>query len=146
MKYGFLLSVLAGIFSLTAGAVVSEYSHAEEMSCSEIKAEKQDLKEQYKSGKHNERKAFDNWDKYYKELHSIEYGGTESPLADTAKACRDGDGPNELFCKEALKRYDELSEKEGNAKKELDASKVDADEMGDKMRALGQKARDSGCK
>jgi len=145
MKYGLMLSVLTGIFVLAAGSLVSEYSHAEEMSCSEILANKQDLREQYKTEKHNERKAFNNWDKYYKELHSIEYGGTERPLADTAKACQEGDGPNEHFCKDALKRYDELAGKEAQAKKELDATKENANQLGENMRALSQKAKVNGC-
>lgn len=145
MKYGIILSVFAAMFTIAAGSVISGYSQAQEMSCSEILSKKQELKQQYKAEKHNERKAFDNWDKYYKELHSIEYGGTERPLADTAKACREGDGPSGLFCKEALKRYDELAGKEAQAKKELDATKKNANQMGMNMRALSQQAKEKEC-
>lgn len=145
MKFRIMLTVLAGVFTFMAGSAVCGYSYAQEMSCSEILANKQDLREQYKTEKHNERKAFNNWDKYYKELHSIEYGGTERPLADTAKACREGEGPNEHFCKDALKRYDELAGKEAEAKKELDATKENAEQLGDNMRAFSQKAKEKGC-
>jgi len=146
MKYGLLLLVAAGMFALAADRGLSQDTSAEETGCEEILSEKQDLKEQYTAQKHNEKKAFSNWDKYYKELHSIEYGGTERPLAETAKACREGDGPDKPFCKEALKRYDELAEKEGQAKKELDATKENAGQLGASMRALSQKAQEKGCK
>ena len=145
MKYRLLLLVATGMLALTAYGVLSQDSGAEEVSCEEILSEKQDLKEQNTALRHNDKKAFNTWDKYYKELHSIEYGGTERPLADSAKACREGDGPGGLFCKEALKRYDELAEKEGQAKKERDATKEKADQLGANMRALSQKAQESGC-
>lgn len=116
-----------------------------DMSCEEIVSRQNDLKEQYRSQRKSKKKAFENWDKYYKELHSIEYGGTERPLADTANQCREGAGPDELFCKEALKRYDELSGKEAEAKLELDQAMHNAENTGQEMEALNAKAEESGC-
>lgn len=123
----------------------SQDSEDQEMSCDEIMAQEDVLKKDYKSAKHAESKAFKNWDKYYKQLHSIEYGGTERPLADTAKACESGEGPDELFCKEALKRFGELSSKESKAKKELDAAKAQAGQKGEEARVISAKAEAQAC-
>lgn len=140
MKYTLILLM----FTLTM-TVYAQDSEEGASSCSEIMAQKEEIKKEYKSAKHNESKAFKNWDKYYKQLHSIEYGGTERPLADTAKACESGEGPNELFCKEALKRFGELSGKESQAKNELDAAKAKAAEKGEEEGEISAKAEAQGC-
>ena len=145
MRYIAMLFMVACVFALSAGFVTAQEAQNEEMSCEEIMAQKGELRKEYKSGKHAERKAFEKWDKYYKEIHSMTYGGTDRPLADTVKSCDEGDGPNELFCKEAKKRYNELASKEAEAKKELDATKQQAEEKGGQMRVLGAKAESQGC-
>lgn len=145
MRYFAMLFILAGVFTLSGVLAQAEQAQTEEMSCEEIMAQKDELRKEYKSGKHDERKAFKKWDKYYKELHSMTYAGTEMPLSDTVKSCNKGEGPDELFCKDAEKRYNEISSKEAEAKQELDAQKEDAEKKGDEMRALGAKAKSQGC-
>ncbi len=146
MKNSVVCLILTGMFTLIIGSVISDHSQAEEMSCAEIRAGIAEVRKEYKRAKHKEKKAFDNWDKYYKELHSYEYGGTDRPLAYSAKACREGEGIDERFCKGALDRYDELSGKEAAAKKELDTIKENADQMGGNLAGLRKKADMKGCK
>lgn len=139
----FLLAVIAICAPLSIAW--AQDGESSSMSCEQITSRQNELNEQYKSQRKHKKKAFENWDKYYKQLHSIEYGGTERPLADTAKQCKEGGGPDELFCKEALKRFDEISGKEAQAKQELDSAEQDLAETGSELDKLNGLSENKGC-
>lgn len=145
MKYKVIILVLTGMFTAIALSAFYDHSLADEMSCTKIKSKYKEDKEAYKRAKHEEKKAFDKWDKYFKELHSYEYEGTGRPLADNAKACREGEH-GEIFCKGTLHRYDDLAGKEAEAKKELDTIKQNADQMGVNLSELRKTMIMNGCK
>ena len=144
MKNSLILLILTGMFTPIVLSVLFDCSVAEEVSCTEIKSSYMEDKEAYKRAKHEEKKAFDKWDKYYKELHSYEYEGTDRPIADNAKTCRE-EGSDDFFCKGTLRRYDELAGNEAEAKKELDTIKQNADQMGADLSELRKQMNMNGC-
>lgn len=139
------------MFAIVAGLTVSilyfgyESSYSQEVDCSELSARIKEAEREYKDAHNEQVKAFRNWDKYYKQIHSDTYGGTEKPIADTAEECKSGEGPGGDFCKRALEEYGKLASGEQAAKAELDAAKKNAAKAYGKLDTLKKESKDNNC-
>jgi len=94
----------------------------EAQDCKEILAQLEEAKAVHNADYKAKGKAFNNWRKYNKELHSMSYEATDEPLADSAEKCEKGDYLGKGFCKGVLEEYNKILAKEKPAKAELDAA------------------------
>jgi len=135
--------LLLGFFVVPA--ILASNAIGQEADCEAIMSQLKEAKTQYRDSKHEAKKAFENWDKYYKELHSYTYEATDQPLAVSAKKCETGDYLGKDFCKGAVQKYDEISEKEGPAKVELEGARAKAGEARQNYNMLVKQADSQGC-
>ncbi|TFG77158.1 MAG: hypothetical protein E4H21_04235 [Thermodesulfobacteriales bacterium] len=111
-----------------AEAPKAEAPTEETSDCDEILAQLEEAKSKYNTDYRAKGKAFNNWRKYNKELHSMSYEATDEPLADSAEKCEKGDYLGKDFCKGALEEFNKISAKEKPAKEELDAAEAKSKE------------------
>lgn len=140
-----LMFTLTGALALSAVLAGVEYAAGQETDCKKITAQIQEAEKEYKPLKDKQKKAFDNWSKYYKQLHSDTYAGTEKPLADSAKDCDSGEGVDEEFCKGVMEEYNQISAKEQETKKEFDAAREEAAKASNKIFELKRQAKMNKC-
>jgi peptidoglycan hydrolase CwlO-like protein len=142
LRKGLILTLVCGVFVLIG---VTKYGAAQETDCGEIMESLKAAEKAYKEARHEQKKAFEEWDKYYKKLHSDTYAGTEEPLVDTMEKCGEGESEPGGFCTRADEDYQDISAKEQEKKKALDEAKQNAAEAGGKVEELKQQAKDGGC-
>lgn len=139
------------IFAIIAGLSVIilspdyDASHGQDVDCAELSAQIKEAEKEYKDAHKEQVKAFRNWDKYYKQIHSDTYAGTEKPIADEAEKCESGGDTGGDYCKGTLEDYGKLTSGEQGAKAELDAAKKNAAESYGKLDALKKQAKESNC-
>ena len=119
-------------------------AHADN-NCDAVQAQLEAAKSQYKADFKEQKKAFENWSKYNKELHSYSYGLTDEPLADSYINCKSGEMDNKDFCKGVMEKYDEITSKEAPSKAEYDAAEDKADASRQAYNDLVSEASDIGC-
>ena len=137
------LFVLMGVFIIPAMLAAS--AAAQDIDCEAVMSQLPEVKAQYKRSKSEEKKAFENWDKYYQELHSFTYEATDQPLAVSAEKCKTGDYLGKDFCKGAIQKFDEISAKEAPAKVELDAAKAKTAEAMQNYNDVRSQSRQQEC-
>jgi len=142
LRKGLILALMCAVFVLLGG---TEYGAAQETDCGQIMENLKAAEKAYKEALHEQKKAFGEWDKYYKKLHSDTYAGTEEPLADTVDKCGEGESEPGGFCTRADEDYQDISAKEKEKKKAFDEAKQNAAEAGGKVEELKQQAKDGGC-
>ncbi len=135
--------LLLGFFVVPA--ILASNAVGQDADCVAIMSQLKEAKSEYKDYRHEAKKAFENWDKYYKELHSYTYEATDQPLAVSAKKCETGEGLGKAFCKGALDKYNEISAKEGPAKVELQGARAKASEARQNLNLLVKQADMEGC-
>jgi hypothetical protein len=113
--------------------------------CKEILAQLEEAKSKHRTDYRAKGKAFNNWRKYNKELHSMSYEATDEPLANSAQKCEKEDYLEKDFCKGVLKEYNKISAKEKPAKAELDAAAAKSKESKTKYNILLREAYDMNC-
>ncbi len=113
--------------------------------CEEILAQLKEAKAVHDVDYKAKGKAFNNWRKYHKELHSMSYEATDEPLADSAEKCEKGDYLGKDFCKGALEEFNKISAKEKPAKAELDAAAAKSKESKTKYNILLREAYEMNC-
>ncbi len=139
----FMLFAVLGL--LVIPTIFASYANGQDADCEQVMSKLKEAKSQYKDCKHEAKKAFENWDKYYKELHSYTYEATDQPLAVSAKKCEAGDYLGKDFCKGAVQKYGEISAKEGPAKVELQGARAKASEARQNYNLLVRQADMEGC-
>ena len=135
--------LLLGFFVVPA--ILASNAVGQDADCVAIMSQLKEAQSQSKDYRHEAKKAFENWDKYYKELHSYTYEATDQPLAVSAKKCEAGEGLGKAFCKGALDKYNEISAKEGPAKAELMSARAKASEARQNYNLLVKQADMEGC-
>ena len=135
--------LLLGFFVVPA--ILASNAVGQDVDCEQIMSQLKEAKSEYRDYRHEAKKAFENWDKYYKELHSYTYEATDQPLAVSAKKCETGEGLGKAFCKGALDKYNEISAKEGPAKVELQGARAKASEARQNLNLLVKQADMKGC-
>ena len=135
--------LLLGFFIVPA--ILASNAIGQDVDCEQVMSQLEEAKSQYKADYKEQKKAFENWDKYYKELHSYTYEATDQPLAVSAKKCEAGEGLGKAFCKGALDKYNEISAKEGPAKAELMSARAKASEARQNYNLLVKQADMEGC-
>lgn len=135
--------LLLGFFVVPA--ILASNAVGQDADCVAIMSQLKEAQSQSKDYRHEAKKAFENWDKYYKELHSYTYEATDQPLAVSAKKCEAGEGLGKAFCKGALDKYNEISAKEGPAKVELQGARAKASEARQNYNLLVRQADMEGC-
>ncbi|MEQ9619000.1 MAG: hypothetical protein RIG61_07470 [Deltaproteobacteria bacterium] len=143
-RKGLRLAIIAGlsIIVLSGGY---DSSHGQDVDCTELSVEIKEAEKGYKDAHDEQVKAFRNWDKYYKQLHSDTYAGSEKPIADTAEECESGEDHGGDYCKGTLEEYEKLTSGEQEAKAELDVAKKNAAETYAKLDALKKQAKENNC-
>jgi len=139
IKYFALLSVLL------IPAIFTFEATAQDADCEATITQLEEAKSQFKADYKAQKDAFYNWDKYYKELHSMTYEATDEPLADSAMKCETGDYLGKAFCKGAIQKYNDISAKEKPAKAKLNAAEAKANESRQNYNNLVRQASDMGC-
>ncbi|MEE8043899.1 MAG: hypothetical protein V3T32_02075 [Thermodesulfobacteriota bacterium] len=139
----FMLFAILGL--LVTPTIFASYAIGQDADCVAIMSQLKEAQSQSKDYRHEAKKAFENWDKYYKELHSYTYEATDQPLAVSAKKCEAGEGLGKAFCKGALDKYNEISAKEGPAKAELMSARAKASEARQNYNLLVKQADMEGC-
>ena len=117
----------------------------EAQDCEEILAQLKEAKAVHNADYKEKGKAFNNWRKYNKELHSMSYEATDEPLADSAEKCEKGDYLGKDFCKGVLEEYNKILAKEKPAKAELDAAAAKSKESKTKYNILLREAYEMNC-
>jgi hypothetical protein len=135
--------LLLGFFVVPA--ILASNAVGQDVDCEQVMSQLKEAQSQSKDYRHEAKKAFENWDKYYKELHSYTYEATDQPLAVSAKKCEAGEGLGKAFCKGALDKYNEISAKEGPAKAELMSARAKASEARQNYNLLVSQADTEGC-
>lgn len=135
--------LLLGFFVVPA--ILASNAVGQDADCVAIMSQLKEAQSQSKDYRHEAKKAFENWDEYYKELHSYTYEATDQPLAVSAKKCEAGEGLGKAFCKGALDKYNEISAKEGPAKAELMSARAKASEARQNYNLLVKQADMEGC-
>ncbi len=135
--------LLLGFFVVPA--ILASNAVGQDADCVAIMSQLKEAQSQSKDYRHEAKKAFENWDKYYKELQSYTYEATDQPLAVSAKKCEAGEGLGKAFCKGALDKYNEISAKEGPAKAELMSARAKASEARQNYNLLVKQADMEGC-
>ena len=141
---GLIFAIIAGFWVIIL-SLGYDSSHGQDVDCAELSTQIRESEKEYKDAHHEQVKAFRNWDKYYKQLHSDTYAGTEKPIADEAEKCESGEGPGGDYCKGTLEEYRKLTSGEQEAKAELDAAKKNAAEAYGKLDALKKQAKENNC-
>ncbi len=136
----------AGVLSLWTALAGVDFAAGQEVDCGKIMEQIKEAEKEYKPLLRERKKAFDNWSKYYNQLHADMYAGTEEPLADTAKKCESGEGIDEEFCKRAMEEYNKILAKEQETKKEFDAAHEKAAEASNELYMLKRQAKMNNCK
>jgi hypothetical protein len=113
--------------------------------CEEIQAQLKEAKAVHDADYRAKGKAFNNWRKYDKELHSMSYEATDEPLADSAEKCEKGNYLGKDFCKGALEEFNKISAKEKPAKEQLDAAAAKSKESKTKYNILLREAYEMNC-
>lgn len=139
----FMLFAVLGL--LVIPTIFASYAIGQDADCEQVMSQLKEAKSEYKDYRHEAKKAFENWDKYYKELHSYTYEATDQPLAVSAMKCEQGEGLGKAFCKGALDKYNEISAKEGPAKAELQGARAKASEARQNYNLLVRQADMEGC-
>ncbi len=139
----FMLFAVLGL--LVIPTIFASYAIGQDADCEQVMSQLKEVQSQYKDYEHEAKKAFENWDKYYKELHSYTYEATDQPLAVSAKKCEAGDYLGKDFCKGAVQKYGEISAKEGPAKVELQGARAKAPEARQNYNLLVRQADTEGC-
>lgn len=137
MRYVFAL-LAVGVLALAgvAAAAANKAGAQESADCPALMSSLDAAEKGVKQAWHAQDEALKEWEKYYRELHSGTYAGTEEPLADTVEKCQAGGGN---YCERALDDYNKIAPKEEAAKKALDAAKADTAQA----HAALEKARDA---
>ena len=135
--------LLLGFFVVPA--ILASNAVGQDVDCEQVMSQLKEAQSQSKDYRHEAKKAFENWNKYYKELHSYTYEATDQPLAVSAKKCETGDYLGKDFCKGALDKYNEISAKEGPAKAELMSARAKASEARQNYNLLVSQADTEGC-
>ena len=135
--------LLLGFFVVPA--ILASNAVGQDADCEQVMSQLKEAQSQSKDYRHEAKKAFENWNKYYKELHSYTYEATDQPLAVSAKKCETGDYLGKDFCKGALDKYNEISAKEGPAKAELMSARAKASEARQNYNLLVSQADTEGC-
>jgi len=139
----FMLFAVLGL--LVIPTIFASYAIGQDVDCEQVMSQLKEAQSQSKDYRHEAKKAFENWDKYYKELHSYTYEATDQPLAVSAKKCEAGEGLGKDFCKGAVQKYGEISAKEGPAKAELMSARAKASEARQNYNLLVKQADMEGC-
>jgi hypothetical protein len=113
--------------------------------CEEIQAQLKEAKAVHDADYRAKGKAFNNWRKYDKELHSMSYEATDEPLADSAEKCEKGNYLGKDFCKGALEEFNKISAKEKPTKEQLDAAAAKSKESKTKYNILLREAYEMNC-
>ena len=113
--------------------------------CDSVIAKLETAKTEYEADHKEQKKTYENWSKYNKQLHSDSYGLTDQPLADSYNKCKSGEVERKDFCKGVIKKYDEISAKEIPAKEEYDAAKTKTNQSRVYYNALLTRANELGC-
>ena len=137
------LFLVLGLFVVPA--MLASSAIGQDDGCEAIMSQLREAKSQFRVDYKAQKKAFYNWNQYYKELHSMTYEATDEPLAESAKKCQEGDYLGKDFCKGALDKYNEISAKEAPAKAELDAAEAKANESKQNYNDLVSKAYEQSC-
>lgn len=140
-----LMFALTGVLALSAALAGIDYAVGQEVDCEKIAAQIKEAEKEYKPLLSKQKKAFKAWSKYYKQLHSDTYAGTEKPLVDSAKKCESGEETKEEFCKGTMEEYNKILVKEQETKKEFDAARGEATEASEKLYALKRQAKMNNC-
>ncbi len=144
LKYfSILILMLAALYSVPHA--LAQDNQASEVNCDEIIANLNELKSEYDAAFKEQKKAFENWQKYFKELHSYSYLDTDKPLIDSYKECEGGGGSGKDFCKGVFKNFDEITAKEDPAHEAYDSAEHKANEARNKYNSAVQTASDQGC-
>lgn len=113
--------------------------------CEPIKAKLKEAKDQHNADHKAKGKAYYNWKKYYKQLHSESYLNTDSPIIDSVKGCEEEDKGGKDFCKGVMKKYNEIAPKEKAAKEQLDAAEEKSSESRKNYNLLLAEANEMNC-
>lgn len=113
--------------------------------CEPIEAKLKEAKAQHDADHKAKGKAYYNWKKYYKQLHSESYLNTDSPIIDSVKKCETDENPGKDFCKGVMKKYNEISPKEKSAKEELTAAEAKSNESRKNYNLLLAEANEMNC-
>lgn len=135
MRYGFVL-LAAGALTLAGLATGIDKAGAQGADCAALVSSLDAAEKNVKQAWHAQNGALKEWEKYYSDLHSGTYAGTEAPLADTVESCQAGGGN---YCERALEDYNKIAPKEEAAKKALDAARANTAQA----HAALEKARDA---
>ena len=135
MIYGFVL-LAAGAFALACVVAGADKAGAQGADCTALMSSLDAAEKNVKQAWGAQKKALKEWEKYYSDLHSGTYAGTEEPLADTVESCQAGGGN---YCERALDDYNKIAPKEQAAKKALDAARADTAQAHSAL----EKARDA---
>ncbi len=135
MRYGFVL-LAAGALALAGAVAGVDKAGAQGADCAALMSSLDAAEKGVKQAWDTQKKALKEWEKYYSDLHSGTYAGTEEPLADTVAKCQAGGGN---YCERALDDYNKIAPKEEAAKKALDAARADTASA----HAALEKARDA---
>lgn len=144
LKYLSILALMLAAVYFVPSAV-SQEKPAGDVNCDEITANLNELKSEYDAAFKEQKKAYEHWNKYYKELHSYSYLDTDRPLIDSYKECEGGEGAGKDFCKGVFKKFDEITAKEEPANVAFDAAEHKANEARSKYNSAVQTASDQGC-
>ena len=137
------LFVLLGLFVIPA--MLASSAIGQDADCEAMMSQLKAAKSEYENNFKEQKKTFENWEQYYKELHSFTYEATDQPLAVSAEKCKTGDYLGKDFCKGAIQKFDEISAKEAPAKAELDAAKAKTAESMQNYNDLVSQADEQGC-
>jgi len=113
--------------------------------CKEILAQLEEAKSKHHTDYKAKGRAYNNWRKYNKELHSMSYEATGEPLADSAEKCEKEDYLGKDFCKGVLEEYHKILAKEKPAKAELDAAAAKSKESKISYNILLRQSYDMNC-
>lgn len=113
--------------------------------CDNVIAKLNSAKSQFEADYKEQKKAYDKWVKYHKELHSDSYGLTDEPLSQSYKKCKSGEIDKKDFCKGVIEKHDEIASKEMPAKTAYADAEAKADQSRYEYNTLVTEASDLGC-
>ena len=113
--------------------------------CDKILAEVKAAKAVHDADYKAKGKAFYNWRKYNRQLHSMSYEGTDKPIVDSVKTCEEEDKPGKDYCKRVMKVYNEIEPKEKAAKEQLDAAEAKSNKSRSKFNVLLAESNEMNC-
>lgn len=124
---------------------VADPSSATKPQCEEIMAKIDKAKAVHHADYKAKGKAFFNWRKFNRQLHSISYMATDKPLADSVEKCQKEDKPGKDFCKGVMEEYNKISPKEKATKEKLDAAEEKSQKSRMNYNMLLEEAHDMDC-